>query len=159
MNGLPDFHTVRGYQILEQSRKLLTSAMEDYLEMIYRHSLTESYMRISMLAELLNVRPPSATSMVQKLDTLGMLKYKKYDLIFLTDKGVELGKFLLERHTVIETFLKNLGVTENVLTDTERMEHIVSDESLQKFVLFNRFVKNNPDIVAKIFDDASNNTS
>jgi Mn-dependent DtxR family transcriptional regulator len=156
MNGLPDFHTVRGYQILEQSRKLLTSAMEDYLEMIYRHSLTESYMRISMLAELLNVRPPSATSMVQKLDTLGMLKYKKYDLIFLTDKGVELGKFLLERHTVIETFLKNLGVTENVLTDTERMEHIVSDESLQKFVLFNRFVKNNPDIVAKIFDDASN---
>jgi Mn-dependent DtxR family transcriptional regulator len=133
--------------------------MEDYLEMIYRHSLTESYMRISMLAELLNVRPPSATSMVQKLDTLGMLKYKKYDLIFLTDKGVELGKFLLERHTVIETFLKNLGVTENVLTDTERMEHIVSDESLQKFVLFNRFVKNNPDIVAKIFDDASNNTS
>jgi Mn-dependent DtxR family transcriptional regulator len=157
MNGLPDFHTVRGYQILEQSRKLLTSAMEDYLEMIFRHSLTENYMRISTLAELLNVRPPSATSMVQKLDTLGLLKYKKYDLIFLTDKGVELGNFLLERHTIIETFLKNLGVAENVLTDTERIEHIVSDESLQKFILFNRFVKDNSDIAARYATYGSDN--
>ncbi|HEX2938259.1 MAG TPA: DtxR family transcriptional regulator, partial [Ruminiclostridium sp.] len=52
MNGMPDFHTVRGYQILEQHRKLLTPAMEDYLEMIYRHSLTESYMRVNTLAQL-----------------------------------------------------------------------------------------------------------
>jgi len=31
-----EFHTVRGYQLIEQEKKLLTSAMEDYLEMIFR---------------------------------------------------------------------------------------------------------------------------
>lgn len=145
MSGSPDFHTVRGYQILEQNRKLLTPAMEDYLEMVYRHSLTEDYMRVSTLAELLNVRPPSATNMVQKLAALELLKYKKYNIIILTDRGRELGNYLLERHFAIETFLKNLGVSENSLTDTERMEHIISDEALKKFILFNKFVKENPD--------------
>jgi Mn-dependent transcriptional regulator len=148
MNGQPDFHTVRGYQLLEQSGRLLTPAMEDYLEMIYRHSLTESYMRVNTLAQLLNVRPPSATSMVKKLTTLGLLNYKKYDIIFLTDKGAELGKLLLERHASIEVFLKNLGVSENVLTDTERMEHILSDETLRRFSLFNRFLAESPDFAA-----------
>jgi DtxR family transcriptional regulator, Mn-dependent transcriptional regulator len=150
MNGLPDFHTVRGYQILEQNRKLLTPAMEDYLEMIYRHSLTESYMRVNTLAQLLNVRPPSATSMVKKLTELGMLKYKKYDIIFLTDKGTELGNYLLERHIVIETFLKNLGITQNILVDTERMEHILSDETLKRFILFNHYIGQNPQFVEQI---------
>lgn len=149
MNG-PDFHTVRGYQIIEQSRKLLTPAMEDYLEMIYRHSLSENYMRVSMLANLLNVRPPSATNMVKKLTALGLLKYKKYDIIFLTDKGGEIGNFLLERHMTIEKFLRNLGVSDSALTDTERMEHILSDESLQRFKLFNKFIKENPDAAGKI---------
>jgi DtxR family transcriptional regulator, Mn-dependent transcriptional regulator len=157
MNGMPDFHTARGYQILEQNRRLLTPAMEDYLEMIYRHSLTESHMRINTLSQLLNVRPPSATSMVKKLTALGMLKYKKYDIIFLTDKGVELGNFLLERHMIIETFLKNIGIVENNLTDTERMEHVVSDEAVKRFILFNRFVKCHPELPEQLtaFEEAN----
>lgn len=156
MNG-PDFHTVRGYQIIEQSRKLLTPAMEDYLEMIYRHSLSENYMRVSMLANFLNVRPPSATNMVKKLTTLGLLKYKKYDIIILTDKGRELGNFLLERHITIEKFLRNIGVSDNVLTDTERMEHILSDETLKRFKLFNKFIKDNPSAAEKISEIKSEN--
>lgn len=154
----PDFHTVRGYQLLEQSRRLLTSAMEDYLEMIYRHSLVEGSMRVNTLARLLNVRPPSATSMVKKLTTLGLINYKKYDIIFLTEKGAALGKLLLERHSSVELFLKNLGVAENCLDDTERMEHILSDETLRRFTLFNRFLAENPDFAAEFaaFADAQN---
>lgn len=157
MGGLPDFHTVRGYQMLEQSRRLLTPAMEDYLEMIYRHSLTESYMRINTLSQLLNVRPPSATSMVKKLTDLGMLKYKKYDIIFLSDRGKELGRFLLERHMAIETFLRNLGVVDNQLTDTERIEHIVSDETLGRFIRFNTLASENPELRDQL--SAPGNTS
>lgn len=147
MNSSPDFHTVRGYQILEQSRKLLTPAMEDYLEMIYRHSLTENYMRVNTLAQLLNVRPPSATNMVKKLAYRGLLKYKKYDIIFLTEKGVSLGGYLLERHKSIETFLRNLGVSKNLLQDTERIEHILSDETLSRIIRFNQYISKNPDVL------------
>ena len=100
-----EFHTVRGYQLQKKDGRSLTSAMEDYLEMIYRNVREGGYMRINTLAELLNVRPSSATKMVQKLTMLGFLDYQRYGIISLTEKGKELGRFLLERHNIIERFL------------------------------------------------------
>lgn len=147
MEKASEFHTVRGYQLLEQNKKLLTSAMEDYLEMIYRNSLTEGYVRINTLSELLNVAAPSATKMVQKLGALGMLDYKRYGIIFLTDNGREIGSFLLQRHNIIEHFLKNLGVEESILTETELVEHNISAETLQKIEAYNKFLEQNPDIL------------
>ncbi len=143
------FHTVRGYQLLEHNKKLLTSAMEDYLEMIYRNVMVDGYMRINALAELLNVAAPSATKAVQKLSKLGLIEYKKYGIIFLTENGKELGEFLLHRHTIIEDFLDNLGVKEDVLTETELIEHNISSTTLEKFSKFNKFLQDNPDIKEK----------
>jgi len=146
---LSKFHTVRGYQLLYQNKNLLTSAMEDYLEMIYRSSLVEGYMRINTISELLNVAAPSATKMVQKLTKLGLLDYKKYGIIFLTENGREIGKFLLERHNIIEAFLKNLGVEEDSLVETELIEHNISANTLIKISLFNKFLLQNPEISKK----------
>lgn len=149
MEELSKFHTVRGYQLLAQNKKLLTSAMEDYLEMIYRNSLTEGYMRINTISELLNVAAPSATKMVQKLTKLGLLDYKKYGIISLTENGREIGKFLLERHNITEKFLENLGVVEDVLTETELIEHNISAATLAKINIFNYFFDENPIMSSK----------
>lgn len=150
MEETSKFHTVRGYQLLEQNKKLLTPAMEDYLEMIYRNSLIEGYLRINTLSDLLNVAAPSATKMVQKLNRLGLIDYKKYGIIFLTENGRELGKFLLERHNIIEKFLKNLGVKDNLLPETELIEHNISAATLQRFNIFNKFLAKNADIIEKL---------
>ena len=123
--------------------------MEDYLEMIYRNSLVEGYMRINTISELLNVAAPSATKMIQKLTKLGLLDYKKYGIIFLTENGKEIGKFLLERHNIIEIFLRNLGVKEDVLVETELIEHNLSATTLLKINLFNKFLIQNPQIAKK----------
>lgn len=147
MDESSGFHTVRGYQLLEKNKKLLTPAMEDYLEMIYRNSLNNGYMRINTLSELLHVAAPSATKMVQKLNQYGLLDYKKYGIIFLTESGAELGKYLLERHNIIEMFLVNLGVTENTLLETELIEHSISIPTLHKLDMFNEFLQENPDIL------------
>jgi len=149
MDDTQKFHTVRGYQLLEQNRKLLTPAMEDYLEMIFRNSLTEGYMRINTLSELLNVQASSTTKMVQKLTALGLLNYKKYGIIFLTENGKEIGKFLLGRHNIIEKFLKNLGVDSNLLLETELIEHNISVSTLQKFEILNKFLEVNSNIFSE----------
>jgi len=143
------FHTVRGYLLLEQNKKLLTSAMEDYLEMIYRNSLIEDYIRINTISELLNVAAPSTTKMVQKMKALGLLNYEKYGYISLTENGREIGKFLLERHNIVERTLINLGVKENTLIETELIEHNISAETLHKLDLFNKFLEQNPEIIQK----------
>ena len=142
-----EFHTVRGYQLLEQNKRLLTSSMEDYLEMIFRSSLIEGYLRISKLAELLNVKVSSASKMVKKLGELGMVKYKKYGFVTLTETGKKIGKYLLCRHKIIERFLKTIGINENLLIETELTEHNISSNTLKNIKMLNDFFKENPEIL------------
>jgi len=146
MNVENKFHTVRGYQLLEQNKKILTSAMEDYLEMIYRLSLTDGYVRINSLSELLNVQASSATKMVQKLSDLGMVDYKKYGVISLTETGNEIGRFLLQRHHIVESFLKLLGVSHSLLIETELMEHTLSIDTLNRFHVMTKLFEKYPEM-------------
>src|SRR5690554_4388547 len=101
--------------MLNAENRMLTSSMEDYLEMIYRTCMDEGYARINQLAGKLNVRPPSATKVIQKLSRLGLVDYRKYGFIQLTEEGRVIGAFLLKRHGIIEEFLKNLGIEETRL--------------------------------------------
>lgn len=135
-----EFHTVRGYQLLEENKNKLTSAMEDYLEMIYRHSLEDGYIRINILSDLLHVRAASASRMVQKLGEMGLLIYKKYGIIMLSEYGRKIGEYLLERHITIEKFLRLLRCEEDLLEQTELIEHNISPVTLQKInILINFF--------------------
>ncbi|MGI6492192.1 MAG: iron dependent repressor, metal binding and dimerization domain protein [Pelotomaculum sp.] len=141
------FHTVRGYEIIGKKAHRLSHSMEDYLEMIYRHSLEEGYVRINTLAEALHVQPPSATKMVQKLGKLGLLHYEKYGVVLLTGEGERLGKFLLKRHQIIETFLKNIGVEQKLLVNVELIEHSVTTGALEQIEVLNNFFKVHPEIL------------
>lgn len=136
-----EFYTVRGYAL--QSQEDLTPSMEDYLEMAFRLTRDKGYTRIGDLADGLNVQPPSASKMVQKLSEMGYLKYEKYGVIELTDQGRELGTYLLSRHKTVEQFLTIIGVTKNVLEDTEKIEHNISEETLHCFDLFVKFIQQN----------------
>lgn len=150
MNRNEEFYTVRGYQLLNQRDKLLTSGMEDYLEMIFRNLEKEGYMRINTLSELLNVKPSSATKMVQKLAAAGLVDYQKYGIIFLTESGEKYGKFLLDRHNIVEKFLKSIGITENLLVETELIEHNISKNTMKSIDLLNKFLEAHPEIVEEL---------
>ena len=145
-----EFHTVRGYQLLRQGNKLLTSAMEDYLEMIYRNIEGEGYIRINELAEKLNVRASSATKMVQKLGELGFIKYKRYGIIEVTESGKELGEYLLKRHKIIEQFLSMIGITDNLLVETELIEHYISTNTLRRLEILNKFFLSSPELLRRL---------
>ncbi len=141
-----EFHTVRGYQLLDQNKVLLTSAMEDYLEMIYRNSLKEGYLRMNKLAELLNVRVSSATKMVQRLGELGLINYKKYGVVELSQGGREIGEYLLVRHKIVENFLKLLNCEKDILQQTELIEHNINPLTVKKISILNQFFELNSDI-------------
>ena len=141
-----EFHTVRGYQMLNSEKKVLTPSLEDYLEMICRICLNEGYTRINQLAHKLNVRPSSATKIVQKLCEMGLVNYPRYGIIQLTEDGKNIGEFLLERHEIIQEFLKNLGIEDTLLKDTELIEHDVSHSALKAIYSLNKFLSDNPRI-------------
>lgn len=149
MDEMEKFHTVRGYELIQQENKPLTSAMEDYLEMIYRNSLDTGLLRSNKLSELLSVHPSSVTKMLQKLSGLGYVDYQKYGIIFLTEKGRLVGAFLYNRHKVLEKFLRYIGNNENPLVETELIEHHISPETLTNIGLFTRFLDENPEYIER----------
>ena len=142
-----DFRTVRGYQLLDKSKNLLTDAMEDYLEMMYRETLQDQHIRIGTLARLLHVNPSSATKMVQRLGRLNMVIYQKYGIVKLSERGLELGQYLYHRHQVLQQFLQFLSPGRDCLHETERMEHSIHGETLHAIRMFNAFVEANPHIL------------
>jgi Mn-dependent transcriptional regulator len=124
--------------------------MEDYLEMIYRLSIQNGFTRIHELARALNVQPPSATKMVQRLTELKLLKHDKYGVLILEENGKILGSELLKRHNVIENFIKIIGVEEkDALNETEKIEHTVSEKTIRCIEDFLEFIKQNPDIISR----------
>ena len=110
--------------------------------------LKKGYLRVHELSSALNVQPPSATRMVQKLAELKLLKYEKYGIIILEEKGRALGETLLNRHNIIENFLRMLDVPDSeILDETEKIEHTISGQTARCFQDFVEFMRGNPDIV------------
>lgn len=108
-----------------------TPSMEDYLEKIFSLIREKGYARVSDIAEALEVHPSSVTKMVQKLDKDEYLIYEKYRGLVLTPKGKKIGKTLVDRHQLLEEFLKIIGVNPDVIyKDVEGIEHHISAESL-----------------------------
>jgi Mn-dependent transcriptional regulator len=141
-----DFFTFSEY--MKKEYDSLTASMEDYLEMIYRLSQQIGFTRIHELAKALNVQPPSATKMVQKLSELKFVDYEKYGMIILTDSGKTMGKYLLKRHNIIEGFFKVLGISDSVLEQTEKVEHTISNETVEYMEDFISFIQERPDIIS-----------
>ncbi|QTH44716.1 transcriptional regulator MntR [Cohnella sp. LGH] len=108
-----------------------TPSMEDYLEKIYRLIDEKGYARVSDIAEGLEVHPSSVTKMIQKLDKDNYLIYEKYRGLVLTNKGKKIGKRLVDRHHLLETFLSIIGVQEDkIYADVEGIEHHLSWDSI-----------------------------
>ncbi|MFS8629977.1 MAG: transcriptional regulator MntR [Bacillales bacterium] len=110
-----------------------TPSMEDYIETIYKLIDTKGYARVADIAEILSVHPSSVTKMVQKLDKDGYLIYEKYRGMVLTPKGKKIGKLLVYRHDLLESFLRMIGVSEeHIYQDVEGIEHHLSWDAIDR---------------------------
>ena len=134
-----EFYTLKGYKI--KNEEVLSSSMEDYIEMIYRLSEKSDEVRVSELSSALNVQPPSTTKMIKRLANENYVIYEKYGCIKLTEKGKNIGSKLLERHRIIFEFLECIKIKENILEQTEIIEHAVNDEVLNRLNELTKLLK------------------
>ncbi|HHU18349.1 MAG TPA: DtxR family transcriptional regulator, partial [Clostridiales bacterium] len=95
----------------------------------------------------------SASKMVQKLGNLGLMKYEKYGVLVLSEAGKEIGKFLLERHNIIERFLRLLGCSEDIiLKQTELIEHNLHNETIHRLEMLISYFTSNPAVLEQFED-------
>ena len=131
---------------------MLTPSLEDYLEEIYRFSTELGFIRITDVANKLDVSLPSVNKAVKVLSEKGYLEYIPYKNIDLTDKGAKLGKFLVDRNQMLQAFLKVIGSKADKEDEAEAIEHYLSKETVNAMTMVVEFFDRNPDIQNKLID-------
>jgi Mn-dependent DtxR family transcriptional regulator len=131
--------------------------VEDYLEVVYGLIQKKGYARTADIAELLEVKAPSVTSMLQRLDRMGLIKYERYRGIILTEKGERMARFTQQKHLTLIKFLRIMGVEEKIARlDAEGIEHHVHRNTINRIERFVNFVDKHPSWL-KIFEDTGTN--
>lgn len=108
-------------------------AVQDYLKGIYMLSkeLGATHpVPTSALADRLGVTPASATNMLKKLDSLGLVEHVNYRGAALTEPGRKIALEVIRHHRLLETYLAEaLGVPwDQVHAEAEVLEHFLSEE-------------------------------
>lgn len=128
-----------------------TAAAEDYLERIAALIKTKGYARVVDIAAELKISQASVTTMVQRLDADGLVKYEKYRGMVLTDAGEAVAARIAHRHELLTRLLRFFDLPEEVIfRDVEGMEHHISGETLDALERLTRYLDAHPDIVARL---------
>ena len=114
--------------------KLISENIEEYLETIYKKSLTDTMAKTTEISKDLGIAPGSVTQMLKKLEEEGFVTYYQYKGVKLTDKGFSIGRKIVRKHRILETFLyETLGINiEDLHEQACAMEHSLSDEAERK---------------------------
>jgi len=122
---------------VESRNTELTQALEMYVKTIHELESEFGAAAPSDIAERLQVKAPSVTSALQKLDSLGMAKYHRYQHVNLTKRGKEVAEILDRRHRTLLNFLLLIGVDEEIaLSDACEIEHIVHRQTIEKLAKY-----------------------
>jgi DtxR family transcriptional regulator, Mn-dependent transcriptional regulator len=108
-----------------------TEAIEDYVKAIYALSRRrQGPVTNGEAAERLGVTPATATSMLKRLDSLGLAIYQPYKGVTLTAAGEKVALEVIRHHRLIESYLSEaLGMPDDrVHEEAEVLEHYISEE-------------------------------
>lgn len=105
-------------------------AIEDYLKTIYMLEQEESPVSTSRISEARQVKPGSATSMIQRLNRLNLVNYEKHYGVTLTDAGQEIALEVIRHHRLVELYLiEALGFSwDEVHEQADILEHVIGEK-------------------------------
>lgn len=125
----------------------MTLSEEDYIKAIYHLGKGDSpTVSTNAIAEQMETKPSSVTDMVRKLSDKGLINYRKYRGVSLTETGTKLALTLVRKHRLWEVFLvEKLDFSwDEVHEVAEQLEHIKSEKLVDKLDKHLGFPKMDP---------------
>ncbi|QHI68317.1 metal-dependent transcriptional regulator [Tichowtungia aerotolerans] len=124
----------------------LSSSLEDYLEAIFEIAENKGAARPKDIANRLKVKPASVTGALKHLSEKNLVNYAPYDVVTLTATGKRIAKSIAKKHKALLNFFTNvLDIPRGEVEDFAcKMEHIIPDHVLERFVEFAEFVDKCP---------------
>ena len=107
-----------------------SAAGQDYLKAIFLLSEESEQVATTALAQRLGVSAASATNMLKRLASSGMVRHSPYRGAELTARGRAIALEVIRHHRLLETYLAEaLGVPwDEVHAEAEVLEHVLSEE-------------------------------
>ncbi len=114
-----------------------TQSVENYLKAVYHLQSDVDHddrVKTKEMAEQLDISLPSVTSMLKSLAEEGLVDYRPYRGVRLTETGIKAALRVIRNHRLIEVFLVHtLGYGwDEVHDEAERLEHSVSEKLVSR---------------------------
>ncbi len=106
----------------------LSRSAEDYLEAVGSLCREAGHAQVSDIAARLNVRKPSVTAAMRHLAGLGLVEYRPYAPIRLTEEGLRYAESVMSAHRVLRRFLAEVAGLSPERADEAacQMEHVLT---------------------------------
>ena len=124
-------------------KKVLTSALEDYIKVIFDLTQAAPVARLKDIAESVGVSLPSVTNAMKRLKDLGYANYEKYGLIYLSEEGKKRANTMIRVHQLLDAFFVDLvGMPANVSSNLScRIEHFLDQRTEERSARFITILK------------------
>jgi DtxR family Mn-dependent transcriptional regulator len=124
----------------------LSRTQQDYIKAIWNLDQQGEKAKMTAVADMLVVKPPTVVAMFRQLSKFGLISYNKHDGAKLTVSGLQEAEQLIRKHRLIETFLRTvLKIEEPLLhNEAEKLEHVMSDQLIMKIDEFLNYPSTDP---------------
>lgn len=116
----------------------LTKTQEEYLKTIYLLQDENKGVRVTDIASKLNKTKPTVNYTVTNLKEMGLVNYKTYGNVFLTDIGDKYAKKILEAYDIVYLFLNGILEIESNKAEEEatKIKATIDDYTLNKLAIY-----------------------
>ena len=133
--------------------KNLSRTAEDYLEAILNVTLKKGYARTGDVAKELSLAPSSVVELFKKLDSMGLVEYRKYEGVVFKPEGREIAELIKYRHDTLREFLVMASVPDTIAAvDACYMEHELHPETIRCIRTFIEVFQEDPSLAALVRD-------
>ncbi len=110
----------------------LSRSAEDYLEAVGSLCRECGYAQVGDIASRLGVRKPSVTAAMRQLAALGLIEYRPYAPIHLTEQGKRYADEVISAHNILKRFLMDAAGLSASRADEAacQMEHVLTYEEI-----------------------------
>lgn len=111
---------------------MISKSQEDYLKAMYVLKMKNGEIRVTDIAQYLNISKPSVTKAINNMKEIGLVNNETYGKIKLTEQGIDIAKKVLEAYDISYVFLKDvLGLEEEkAKKEAEKLKLTMEDNTL-----------------------------
>ena len=127
---------------------MISKALEEYLKTMYILQVQGKELRVTDIANQMNISKPSVTKAINSLKENGLVDYETYGKIELTENGNDLAKKILEAYDISYVFFKEvLGLDDEASKrEAEKLKLTMEDSTINNLAKYVHKVLNLSDL-------------